>query len=252
MKPAASNLFLMASLEQRDTGLPFVVWISQCGDFGHDVRIWLSRSPKAAPSEMVVVSIRPNVRVVEGSVSPANFALLSRWVELNRDVLVGYWNGDITSKDDAINALVSMPLSEAQATLVVHGINGTSATLSTADLDNLRQQNVRINDHGTPATFQGALLTDVLAKVDLPTGEKFQGTAASYYLLVEAMDGYRAVFSWTELDSTFMAKSVFVATERDGKPLSDKDGPFELVVPGESRDSRWVRQVAALRLRQGN
>lgn len=127
--------------------------------------------------------------------SPGNFALLSQWVELNRDVLVGYWNGDITSTDEAINALVSMPLPQVPATLVVQGINGTGATLSIADLDSFRQQTVRINDNGTPVTFQGALLTDVLAKVDLPSGEKFQSTAASYYLLVESRDGYRAVFS---------------------------------------------------------
>ena len=60
----------MASLEQGVTGLPFVVWISQSGDFGHDVRIWLSRSPKAAPSEMVVVAIRPKWGIYLTQVTP--------------------------------------------------------------------------------------------------------------------------------------------------------------------------------------
>jgi len=111
---------------------------------------------------------------------------------------------------------------------------------------------VKAIDHGNPATFEGVLLTDVLAKVDLPLGEKFHSTGASYYLVVEAKDGYRATFAWAELDSTFMDKSVYLATKRDGKPLSDKDGPFQLVAPGEKRAARWVRQVTALRIRQAN
>jgi len=147
---------------------------------------------------------------------------------------------------------VSIAVCQAPATLTVQGIGGTSATLSIPDLSKLPQQTVKVTDHGTPATFEGVLLTDVLAKVDLPLGEKFHSTGASYYLTVEAKDGYRAVFAWAELDSTFMDKPVYVVTKRDGKPLSEKDGPFELVVPGEKRSARWVRQLAAVKMRQAN
>ncbi|MGB7759830.1 MAG: molybdopterin-dependent oxidoreductase [Bryobacteraceae bacterium] len=152
----------------------------------------------------------------------------------------------------AFGLLVSVALCQVPATLVVQGIGGTSATLSVSDLARLPQQTVKATDHGTPATFEGVLLTDVLAKVDLPTGEKFHSTAASYYLLVEAKDGYRATFAWAELDSTFTDKAVYVVTKRDGKPLSEKEGPFRLVAPGEKRAARWVRQVTALRIRQAN
>jgi hypothetical protein len=136
--------------------------------------------------------------------------------------------------------------------LVVQGVGGTSATLSTADLAKLQQQTVKTIDHGTPVTFQGVLLADVLSKVALPTGEAFHSTASSYYLLVEAKDGYRVVFAWAELDSGLMDKAAYVVTMRDGKPLSDKEGPFRLVAPGEKRAARWARQVTALRIRQAN
>jgi hypothetical protein len=139
-----------------------------------------------------------------------------------------------------------------EATITVTGIGGKSVALAGWDLSKLPQQTVKTTDHGIPVTFEGVLLTDVLARVDLPVGEKFHSTAASYYLLVEAKDEYRAVFAWAELDSTFMDKSVYVVTKRDGKPLSDEDGPFELVAPGEKRAARWVRQVTALTIRQGN
>jgi hypothetical protein len=152
----------------------------------------------------------------------------------------------------AFGLLVSAALCQVPAALVVQGVGGTNATLSDADLSNLPQHTVKVTDHGTPATFQGVLVTDVLAKVTLPSGEKFHSTAASYYLLVEAKDGYRATFAWAELDSSFMDKSVYLVTKRDGKPLSESEGPFRLVAPGEKRAARWVRQVTALRIRQAN
>ena len=98
-------LFEMANLVQRDTGLPFVVWISPKGNARHNVRVKVSRSPKAVPSEMVSVAIRPDVHVVEGKMSTSDLKLLSRWVELNRDVLVRYWDGDIESTKEAINLI---------------------------------------------------------------------------------------------------------------------------------------------------
>jgi hypothetical protein len=146
----------------------------------------------------------------------------------------------------------SVAVCQGPAILAVQGIGGTSVGLSASDLSKLPQRTIKTTDHGTPVTFSGVLLTDVLAKVDLPAGEKFHATAASYYLVVEAKDGYRAVFAWAEMDPTVMDKAVYVATMRDGKPLTGKDGPFQLVAPGEKRGARWVRQVTALRIRQAN
>ena len=136
------------------------------------------------------------------------------------------------------------------ATLTVSGVTGKTVILTEGDISKLPQQTVKATDHGTPVTFEGVLLRDVLAKVDLPTGEKFHSTAASYYLVAEGKDGYRGVFAWAELDSTFMDKALYVVTKRDGKPLAEKDGPFQLVVPGEKRNARWVRQLTALRIKQ--
>jgi hypothetical protein len=149
-------------------------------------------------------------------------------------------------------SFASLAFCQAPAKLVVQGIGGTSAMLSASDLSKVPWQTVKATDHGMAVTFEGVLLTDVLAKVDLPLGEKFHSTGASYYLVAEAKDGYRAVFAWAELDATFMEKAVYVVTKRDGKPLSDKDGPLELVVPGEKRNARWVRQLTALKVRVAN
>ncbi|MFZ0936387.1 MAG: molybdopterin-dependent oxidoreductase [Bryobacteraceae bacterium] len=139
-----------------------------------------------------------------------------------------------------------------EASITVTGVGDKSVIVYLSDLSKLPQHTVKTTDHGTPVSFSGVLLTDVLAKADMPTGAKFHSTAASYYLVVEARDRYRAVFAWAELDPGFMDKPVYVIMKRDGKPLSEEDGPFQLVVPGENRHARWVRQVTALRIRQAN
>ena len=70
------------------------------------------------------------------------------------------------------------------------------------------------------------------------------------YLLVEAADGYKAVFALPELDPAFTDKKVYLVTKRDSKPLSEKERPFRIVLPDEKRATRWVRQVRTLTLKQ--
>lgn len=97
----------MANLFPKHTGLPFVVWISYRGGARHDVRVKVSRTAKAMPGEMASVAIRPDVYVVEGSVSPQELELLRTWIGLNRQALTAYWNGEIDTQD-ALEALVKI------------------------------------------------------------------------------------------------------------------------------------------------
>jgi hypothetical protein len=163
--------------------------------------------------------------------------------------------GDIVMQvggGDPLRDPVSAPAELVEVPVAVHGLAGTSATLSTGELSALPQQTVKTIDHGVPVTFQGVLLMDALSGVALPVGEAFHPTAASYYLTVEAKDGYRAVFAWVEIDPAFTDAKVYLVTKRDGKPLPDKDGPIQLVAPGDKRGARWARQVAALKIRRAD
>jgi hypothetical protein len=101
------DLFLMANLTFKRTGLPFVVWISPRGNARHDVFIKVSPGPRMT-SEMASVAIRPEVRVIDGEMETQDLALLRRWVELNRDVLIRYWDGDIEFTEDALAELRSI------------------------------------------------------------------------------------------------------------------------------------------------
>jgi len=104
--PESEGLFEMANLSPKRTGLPFVVWISPKAGAPQDVRVKVSKGPKVHPSELISVAIRPDVHVAGGGhLSPHDLALLKTWIELNEDVIVKYWDGEIEYTEDAMAAL---------------------------------------------------------------------------------------------------------------------------------------------------
>ena len=102
----SEGLFEMANLSPKRTGLPFVVWISPKAGVPYDVRVKVSKGPKVNPAELISVAIRPDVHVVAGGdLSAHDLALLKKWIGVNHDVIVKYWDGDIEYTEDAIAAL---------------------------------------------------------------------------------------------------------------------------------------------------
>jgi hypothetical protein len=104
--PESEGLFEMANLSPKRTGLPFVVWISPKAGAPRDVRVKVSKGPKVNPAELISVAIRPDVHVVGGGdMSAHDLALLRKWLVLNQDVIIKYWDGEIEYTEDAIAAL---------------------------------------------------------------------------------------------------------------------------------------------------
>src|SRR5580658_4956438 len=104
--PEGEGLFEMANLSPKRTGLPFVVWISPKAGAPDDVRVKVSKGPKVHPAELISVAIRPDVHVVGGgNMSAHDIALLKKWLALNQDVIIKYWDGEIEYTEDAIAAL---------------------------------------------------------------------------------------------------------------------------------------------------
>ena len=104
-KIAGQATFEMANLRPERTGLPFVVFISQRGGARHDLQVKLAHGAKERSSEMITVAVRPTPRIIRGKINAHEFDLVRRWIELNMDVLVDYWTGDIEYTEDALNAI---------------------------------------------------------------------------------------------------------------------------------------------------
>lgn len=123
--------------------------------------------------------------------------------------------------------------------------------LSAADLAKLPRQTVSAKDHdGKTATFEGVALVEVLRLAGVEFGEKLRGKSLALFLVVDAADGYRAVFALPELDPAFNDQTIILADRRDGKALTEAEGQWRIVVPNEKRQARWVRRVVALTVRR--
>jgi hypothetical protein len=119
-------------------------------------------------------------------------------------------------------------------------------------LDSLRrmpQVELRGQIHDGPElVFRGPALDAVLALAGAPQGHDLRGQALRLVVLAEARDGYAVVYSLAELSPDLGARRGIVAIEQDGQPLGEKDGPMRIVLEGEKRPARWIRQLERLRI----
>jgi hypothetical protein len=98
VRPAETDdLFEMANLFPRTTGLPMTVWVSPHGSARHDVRVEvnLSHGDQMSPANTAIVGVRSSPRVIAGRLSPDDRRAVFEWVSLNTAALVAYWEGRI-------------------------------------------------------------------------------------------------------------------------------------------------------------
>jgi DMSO/TMAO reductase YedYZ molybdopterin-dependent catalytic subunit len=123
--------------------------------------------------------------------------------------------------------------------------------LSLADLAKLPRLTVRGKDHdGKEHKYDGVALGEVLRQAGVKFGKELRGKALATYLLVEASDGYKAVFALPELDPGYTDRVIVLADRRDDAPLEAREGPLQIIVPDEKLHARWVRQVKSLIIRR--
>ena len=85
-------------LRPQDTGLPMSIWITENDGYPHDCRVKVSRihggrgSWREAPS----IGVRPQPHeIYAGSLPAADVALATRWIELNRQLILDFWDGTV-------------------------------------------------------------------------------------------------------------------------------------------------------------
>jgi hypothetical protein len=87
--------------------------------------VWVGVSPDRndwGGCDLIQVAIRPDVRVVKGKMSNKNLALLRQWVDLNRDMIVRFWNTEeIEDSLDVYDAVKSLPLKGKAKQLAAEG-----------------------------------------------------------------------------------------------------------------------------------
>jgi DMSO/TMAO reductase YedYZ molybdopterin-dependent catalytic subunit len=132
--------------------------------------------------------------------------------------------------------------------LRVLGAVQSPLTLTADDLKRMPRKTLTVtNPHSQKKeSYEGVALEEILRKAGAPNGQQMRGPAMATYVLAEASDNYRVVFSLAELDSGIVESEIIVADTLDGAPLSEKEGPFKIVAPHEKRPARWVRMVTTI------
>jgi hypothetical protein len=132
--------------------------------------------------------------------------------------------------------------------LVVYGDDLDPQVISRSELEALPRVDFDGHFHdGRPARFAGMLLRDILVRAGAMPGRMRSGDLTRY-AVVEAADGYRALFTLAELDPAFREAPPLLAYEQDEAPIRDGFGPLQVIVPGDQRQARWVRQVECVRI----
>ena len=123
--------------------------------------------------------------------------------------------------------------------------------IDTSELKKLPRVETRTTDPHDPGKeiiYSGSPLVEVLKagglRLDSDTARIRETVAIT--VLVEATDGYRAVFALAELDPELTDRVILLVDTKDGQPLPPNEGAVRVIVPGEKRPARWVRQVRAL------
>jgi hypothetical protein len=96
------DLFEMANLYPRTTGLPMTVWISPKGGAKHDARVKVNQTHGNSMdlSQAVTVAIRPFPHEAHGQLlNSSDFAKVKNWIELNEPALMEFWEGKIDTAE---------------------------------------------------------------------------------------------------------------------------------------------------------
>jgi DMSO/TMAO reductase YedYZ molybdopterin-dependent catalytic subunit len=129
-------------------------------------------------------------------------------------------------------------------TLRVGGEVKNPFTLTTGDIAALPHRSVSVaGEKNGNDVYQGVAVVELLRRAGAPLGSDLRGPKMKLYVLVKARDGYAAVFALPEFDAGFTDRVILLADRSQGQALGAVEGPFRLVVPGEKRRARWVRQV---------
>jgi hypothetical protein len=150
-------------------------------------------------------------------------------------------------------SLVALATAQAGAAsaadLTLKGLKGEARTISEAELRAMPHLPATSDNEGRKTAYEGVKVASLLSLVGFTPQEQLRGPALATVVLFTASDGYVVALTLADLDVDFRDGNVVVADAKGGQPLDAKEGPFRLVVEGDKRAARSVRNLAGIELR---
>ena len=132
-------------------------------------------------------------------------------------------------------------------TITITGAGIQPLVINKAMFQDMKQAVVMAKAHDEKVhRYSGVTLANLLTKAGMLLGDTAKRKTIVSCLVVTAADNYKAIYALSEIDPLFANRTIIVADRADKKALPEEDGPFQIIVPGEKKHARWVRQVTAL------
>ncbi len=126
----------------------------------------------------------------------------------------------------------------------------TNIVLNAADFAALPHEKLQVMDphEKKEHQFAGVAVSEILARAGAPTGEKLRGPALRLIVIFHARDAYAVSFSLADFDANYSDRTILLADQEDGVPLSDTVGPLRLIVSGDKKAASWERMVTSIEI----
>ena len=142
------------------------------------------------------------------------------------------------------------PAPAPDSALVIEGEVPHAVHLAEADLRHFPRTEERVSfegEHGqTTATYTGVRLWTLLEQAEVVGASKPRDRVGRV-LIATGRDGYTAALALAEIDPAFENKPVLIAYAANGQPMAD--GALRLLVPGDRRGGRSVRDLVRIAVR---
>lgn len=140
--------------------------------------------------------------------------------------------------------------SQAQTVLTISGEVTKPLTLQAADLTAMPHVEVTAKERdGKEHRYSGVPLFELLKQAGATLGGELRGENLMKFVAVKAIDGYEVLFALVEIDPDFATRTILLADRVDGAPLAQGVGPYRVVVPGEKKPARWIREIKSIEVR---
>lgn len=140
------------------------------------------------------------------------------------------------------------PMALAAEVLEVILPDGQARAFSREDLAALPQVEIARpgGDAAAARVYGGPSLDSLLAKAGVAIGDKMKGEELRYVVTATGADGFSAVLSLAEVESSIAEGKVLVALTRDRAPLAEGEGPLRLIVEKDRRPVRAVKNLVKI------
>ena len=145
-----------------------------------------------------------------------------------------------------------LPAARGDEAVLTVSYAGKSVSFTAADLAAMPHQTISALDGHDKKTheYTGVPAKEVLARVNVPSGEKLRGPSLRLIVIAHTKDNYEVAYALAEFDEAFSDRTILLVDRQDGQPLLPATGPLRLLLPGDKRPARWARMINLLEIVQ--